>query len=56
MALHLVCSEPSYSRYKHYHHVPTETGVPYDVRVFAENGAGKGSSCTITDFAEEGSK
>ena len=31
-------------------------GVPYRVRVFAANGAGNGTFCTITDFANERSK
>ena len=31
-------------------------GVPYRVRVFAENGAGNGSFCTITDFGDQARK
>ena len=30
--------------------------MPYNVRVFAENGAGNGSFCVITDFGNEASK
>ena len=28
-------------------------GVPYNVRVFAENGVGNGTFCIITDFGNE---
>ena len=31
-------------------------GIPYLVRVFAENGAGNGSFCTIIDFGDEACK
>lgn len=31
-------------------------GVPYDVRIFAENGAGNGSACVITDFGDQDRK
>ena len=31
-------------------------GVPYNVRVFAENGVGNGTFCIITDFGNEGRK
>ena len=36
--------------------VLTESGVPYSVRIFAENRAGNGSYCTVTDFGDEESK
>ena len=31
----------------------TEDGVPYIVSIFAENSAGNGSKCNITDFTDE---
>ena len=34
----------------------TASGVPYDVRIFAENRAGNGSFCTVSDFGDEESK
>ena len=32
---------------------PTEEGVPYIVSIFAENSAGNGTKCNITDFTNE---
>ena len=31
----------------------TENGVPYTVRIFAENSAGNGTKCNVTDFTDE---
>ena len=31
----------------------TEDGVPYIVSIFAENSAGKGAECNVTDFTNE---
>ena len=32
---------------------PTEDGVPYIVSIFAENSAGNGTKCNVTDFTNE---
>ena len=32
---------------------PTEAGVPYIVSIFAENSAGNGTKCNVTDFTDE---
>ena len=32
---------------------PTEAGVPYTVSIFAENSAGNGTKCNVTDFTNE---
>ena len=32
---------------------PTENGVPYIVSIFAENSAGNGTKCNVTDFTNE---
>ena len=32
---------------------PTEDGVPYIVSIFAENSAGNGTRCNVTDFTNE---
>ena len=36
-------------------HIPfsTEDGVPYTVQIFAENSAGNGTVCNVTDFTNE---
>jgi len=31
----------------------TEDGVPYTVQIFAENSAGSGTVCNVTDFTNE---
>ena len=31
----------------------TEDGVPYTVSIFAENSAGNGTKCNVTDFTNE---
>ena len=31
----------------------TEDGVPYTVRILAENSAGNGTMCNVTDFTDE---
>jgi len=31
----------------------TEDGVPYTVQIFAENSAGNGTVCNVTDFTNE---
>ena len=31
----------------------TEAGVPYIVSIFAENAAGNGTKCNVTDFTDE---
>ena len=31
----------------------TEPGVPYIVSIFAENSAGNGTKCNVTDFTDE---
>ena len=31
----------------------TEDGVPYIVSIFAENSAGNGTKCNVTDFTDE---
>lgn len=33
--------------------ISTEAGVPYTVRIFAENSAGNGTVCNFTDFTDE---
>ena len=33
--------------------IPTEDGVPYIVSIFAENSAGNGTKCNVTDFTNE---
>ena len=33
--------------------IPTEAGVPYIVSIFAENAAGNGTKCNVTDFTDE---
>ena len=33
--------------------IPTEAGVPYIVSIFAENSAGNGTECNVTDFTDE---
>ena len=32
---------------------PTEAGIPYIVSIFAENSAGNGTRCNVTDFTNE---
>ena len=32
---------------------PTEDGVPYILSIFAENSAGNGTKCNVTDFTNE---
>ena len=44
------------SHSKHIFTLMAVVGVPYRVQVFAENGAGNGSFCTITDFGDEACK
>ena len=33
--------------------ISTEDGVPYIVSIFAENSAGNGTKCNVTDFTNE---
>ena len=33
--------------------ISTVAGIPYTVRIFAENSAGNGTVCNFTDFTDE---
>ena len=37
----------------HFALIPTVDGVPYTVSIFAENSAGNGTKCNVTDFTDE---
>ena len=39
--------------YTHTFLIPTADGVPYVLSVFAENSAGNGTKCNVTDFTDE---